>query len=115
MGALLHNVIDHREWYAMTSYRLVDKLNVGAYYSSYFDVKAPLGLTQPNPAFYPNFSLNRYQKDWAISARYDFNPYLYLKGEQHIMKGTNFGFLDEDNTALFNNTDMTILKLGVSF
>jgi hypothetical protein len=113
-GAVLHSYIDHREWYAMTSYRLMDKLNVGAYYSSFFDLKAAL-ITYPNTAMYPKFSLNRYQKDWAFSARYDINPYLYLKGEQHIMKGTNFGFLDVDNTALYNDTNMTILKMGVSF
>jgi hypothetical protein len=105
---------DKREWYAMTSYRLADKLNVGAYYSSFFDLQAPF-ITYPNPALYPNFSLNRYHKDWVFSARYDINSYLYLKGEQHIMKGTDIGFLDVDNTTLTNGTNMTILKLGVSF
>jgi len=114
VGALLHNVIDHREWYAMASYRLADKLTAGAYYSSYFDVKAPLVATW-DPAHYPDFSVSRYQKDWAIAARYDFNPFLYLKGEQHFVDGTNLGFLDADNNSLSPTSRMTILKVGVSF
>ena len=61
------------------------------------------------------FTSARYQKDWAISGRYDFNPYLYLKAEQHIVDGTELGYSTSDNTNLKPNTRMTLLKLGVSF
>jgi hypothetical protein len=94
--------IDHRQKYAMASYKVTDKLTAGAYWSSYFDLKMDLG-----PA--------RYQKDWIISGRYDFNQYLYLKAEQHFMDGTSFGYLTEDNTNLKPTTKLTILKVGVSF
>jgi hypothetical protein len=56
----------------------------------------------------------RYQKDWALAGRYDFNPYLYLKLEQHFVDGTAIG-LDSDNPDLRPNMRMTLLKLGVSF
>jgi hypothetical protein len=114
VGALLHSKIDHREWYVMTSYRPVDKLNIGAYYSSFFDLQGS-NKDYFNTTQYPNFFINRFQKDWTISGRYDINSYLYLKGEQHFLNGTNFGFLDVDNNVLFNKSNMTMLKLGVSF
>ncbi|MGD0829658.1 MAG: hypothetical protein ABR907_01860 [Terracidiphilus sp.] len=57
----------------------------------------------------------RYQKDWKVSARYYFNPYLYAKAEQHFMDGTEVGFSTSNNTALKPKTQMTILKIGVSF
>lgn len=93
---------DLRAWYAMTSYKLSSKLTGGLYYASSIDRKAP-------------FNSDRYQKDWAISARYDFNPYLYIKLEQHVMDGTLIGFSRFNNSDLEPNTRMTLLKLGVSF
>jgi hypothetical protein len=99
---LQQSFIDHREWYGMVSYKANDKLTTGLYYSSFFDEKAALGP-------------GRYQKDWALSGRYDFNPFLYLKAEQHFMDGTNFGYLTVDNTNLKPDTRMSILKIGVSF
>ncbi len=92
----------HHEWYAMTSYKLTEKLTAGLYYSSYLDKALALGP-------------GRFQKDWAISGRYDFNSFLYLKAEQHVMDGTNFGFLTVDNADLKPTTKLTILKMGVNF
>jgi hypothetical protein len=114
VGAVLENEIDHRQWYAMSSYRLTNKLNAGAYYSSYFDLKAPFA-TAWDPANHPDFSISRYQKDWDLSARYDFTPNLYLKGEQHFIDGTNLGYLYDDNDSLQPTSRMTILKVGVNF
>jgi len=57
-----------------------------------------------------------FQKDWAISARYDFSPYLYAKAEEHVMDGTQLGYSVTNNAGgLSPNTRMTMLKLGVSF
>jgi hypothetical protein len=94
---------DERNWYVMTSYKLTAKLTGGAYYSYTTDRKAPLDT-------------NRFQKDWDFAGRYDFNSYLYLKVEQHVVDGTAIGFDSSDNPAFptpkFN---MTLLKLGASF
>jgi len=49
--------VDQRAFYGMASYKLTDKLTSGLYYSSTNDHKAA-------------FTSNRYQKDWAIAARY---------------------------------------------
>jgi len=94
--------LDQRPFYAMASYKLNEKLTAGLYYSSDLDRKVAVGSA-------------RYQKDWALTARYDFNPFLYLKGEQHWMDGTLIGYSTADNLNLQPNARMTLLKLGVSF
>jgi hypothetical protein len=93
---------DLRTFYGMATYMVTPKLIAGAYYSSAIDRKVPV-------------SAARYQKDWALSARYDFSPYVYVKLEEHIMDGTLLGYSSSSNTALKPNDRMTLLKLGVSF
>jgi len=92
---------DNRTFYVMASYKLAEKLTAGAYYSSFMNPQLPV-------------SSARYQKDWALAGRYDFNPYLYLKLEQHLVDGTAIG-IDSDNPDLRPNMRMTLLQLGVSF
>ena len=98
-------LIDHDErgWYGMGTWRFTDKLTAGMYYSSLFDRKVALGT-------------QRYEKDWALSALYYFNSFLYAKAEQHFVDGTNVGFSSSDNHhGLQETTRMTMLKIGVSF
>jgi len=98
----IYSGTDQRTFYAMTSYKLTEKFSSGIYYSYSLDHKAA-------------FTSARYQKDWAISARYDFNPFLYAKLEQHFIDGTEIGFSAGDNPSLQPTTRMTLLKFGVSF
>jgi hypothetical protein len=94
---------DQRAFYAMASYKLAEKLIAGAYYSSSVNLQVPT-------------SSARFQKDWAISARYDANAYLYFKAEQHFIDGTELGYSASDNPGgLKPSTRMTLLKVGVSF
>jgi hypothetical protein len=95
--------IDQLETYGMASYKPTSKLTTGVYYSQVFDHGQPLGTT------------NRYQKDWAISGRYDFNEFIYAKAEQHFIDGTALSYDANLNPNLKPNTHMTILKIGVSF
>jgi hypothetical protein len=95
--------VDVRAWYAMATYRLASKLIAGIYDSQSFDHQQPL---QPV----------RYSKDWAISGRYDFNTYLYLKAEQHFVDGTALGYDANTNAGgLRTTTRLTLLKMGVNF
>jgi len=95
--------IDYRDWYGMASYKLTGKLTAGVYDSQFFDRKAALG-----PA--------RYQKDWAISGRYDFSQFVYAKAEQHFLDGTVINYDTALNPGgLKPSTKLTILKIGVSF
>ena len=93
---------DRRDFYVMGSYRLTGKLTGGVYYGSSTDRKAA-------------FTSARYQRDWVLAARYDFNQFLYAKAEQHFIDGTETGFAASDNPNLQPNTRMSMLKLGVSF
>ena len=93
---------DQRAFYAMASYRATQRLTGGLYYSSSIDRQAALTSA-------------RYQKNWALTARYDFNEFLYAKAEQHLIDGTELGFDASDNANLQPTTRMTLLKLGVSF
>ena len=93
---------DTRGWYAMASYRLTDKLNVGAYHSQYFDRQAPL-------------STDRFTKDWAVSAKYNLGAYVYLKAEQHFIDGSALSLDSQRNPDPSPIYHATALKIGVSF
>ncbi len=93
---------DDRAFYVMSTYKPAAPLTVGLYYSSYLDRQGA-------------FTSFRYQKDWALAARYDFNSYLYAKLEQHFVDGNAIGISTTDNTNLQPNNRMTLLKVGVSF
>lgn len=93
---------DARPWYVMASYKATSKLTGGLYFSSIFDHRTPLGPS-------------RYQKDWAVTARYDISPFFYAKLEQHWMDGTNIGYSLSDNPSLQPTMRLSLLKLGVSF
>jgi hypothetical protein len=95
--------VDQRAWYGMASYKVTDKLTAGIYHSQVFDHKVALGPL-------------RYQKDWALSARYDFSQYVYAKAEQHFIDGTELSYdADLNSGGLKPTTRLTILKVGVSF
>lgn len=94
---------DDRAFYGMASYKLLEKLTGGLYYSSSIDKQAA-------------FTSSRFQKDWALSGRYDFNPFLHVKLEQHFVDGTKIGYSTSNNTGGYKpTTRMTLLKIGVSF
>jgi|HubBroStandDraft_6_1064221.scaffolds.fasta_scaffold304725_2 hypothetical protein len=93
---------DDRGWYLMATYKVTPKMTAGFYESQNSDHQAPLGS-------------GRYQKEFVLSGRYDFNEFLYLKAEQHWIQGTGLGFDGNLNSNLQPNTLLTALKLGVTF
>jgi hypothetical protein len=95
---------DLRSWYAMGSYRLLKRLNVGAYYSHF--VNKALDTSQPA----------NYSKDSVISGRYDFNDYFYGKIEAHFLHGDGLGYYADTNpNGLKPNSNMLAAKIGFSF
>jgi hypothetical protein len=96
--------LDVRSWFALGSYRLAKKFQVGAYYSHYVNKALDTSL----PA--------NYSKDWVVSGRYDFNPYFYGKIEGHFLHGTGLGYYESTNSnALKPNSNMLAAKIGFSF
>jgi hypothetical protein len=97
-------VADGRSWFAMGSYRLRKKFQVGSYYSHY--VNKASDTTQPA----------NYSKDLVLSARYDFNDYFYGKIEGHFLHGTALGYYTSTNpNGLAPNSNMLAAKIGFSF
>ncbi len=96
--------VDTRAWFAMGSYRLSEKFQVGSYYSHY--VNKALDTTQPS----------NYSTDWVVSGRYDFNAYSYVKVEDHFLHGTGLGYYDSTNpNGLKPNSNILAAKIGFSF
>ena len=96
--------LDVRSWFAMGSYRLAKKLQLGAYYSHYVNKALDTHLPE-------NFS-----KDWVVSGRYDFNSYFYGKIEGHFLHGTAIGYYTSTNlNGLKPNSNMLAAKIGFSF
>jgi hypothetical protein len=96
--------IDERAWYPMASFRLMQRLQVGAYYSHYVNKAADTSL----PA--------NYSKDWVVSGRYDFNQYFYGKLEGHFLHGTALGYYAVDNpNGLQPNSNMLAARIGFAF
>jgi hypothetical protein len=97
--------VDKRQWYGMASYKLTGKLVAGVYDSQQINHALPLSTGE-----------TRFSKDWVVSARYDFNQFLYAKAEQHFIDGTdNYYDTDLNPGGLQPTTKLTVLKVGVSF
>src|ERR1700733_782623 len=95
---------DERGWFAMGSYRLAKKIQVGSYYSHYVNKALDTAL----PA--------NYSKDSVVSGRYDFNSYFYGKIEGHFLQGTGLGYYQSTNlNGLKPNSNMLAAKVGFSF
>ena len=94
---------DQRGWYGMFTYKVSSKLTAGAYESQYFDHQSSLGP-------------GRYQKDFALNARYDFNSFLYAKAEEHFIRGDALNLdMTLNPNGMQTNFKSTLLKIGVSF
>jgi hypothetical protein len=93
---------DSQAWYAMSSYRVTEKTQVGAYYSNYKKRHGNGSLPQ------------NYSNDAVISARHDFSSYVYVKLEGHFINGT--ALLDYFSGTNPNGvTRMLAAKVGFTF
>jgi len=97
-------------WYAGASYRFNKWIQVGTYYNEYYgNVHNRDGSGTPVPS-------DAYQKDWALSLRFDPKPWWVVKVEGHYIHGT--GLLGNDSANPTRNNDgwfMLALKTTVSF
>jgi len=102
--ATIPSRFDAQCWYAMSSYRIHERLHVGGYYSHFLDRSRDTAL----PAYF--------SKDWAVSGRYDLNSYFYAKLEGHFIDGNGLGYYNSTNPAgLQPKTNMLAAKIGFSF
>ena len=93
---------DDRGWYAMASYKVTSKVTAGLYDSQNSDHQALLGP-------------QRHYNEWVFSGRYDFSQFVYVKAEEHLIRGTGLAFDADQNPNLQPSTNLSALKVGVTF
>lgn len=86
---------DMEGYYGNLSYRFNDWFELGSYYSVYYFDRGIKEETFIN-----------YQKDWAVSTRFDLNEFWIVKLEGHLMRGTAFmSVLDNDVPSFPDDLD----------
>jgi hypothetical protein len=97
-------------WYVSAAYRFNDWLEVGSYYTEqYADTDNRSGAGTPVPA-------DAYQRDVALSFRFDPKPWWIVKLEGHYMRGTSLLYNTQDNPVRDNDGWMLFaLKTTFSF
>jgi len=99
-----HSFIAQEAWYAGTAYRFNKWLEVGGYYTEFY-TGAPVTA-----------SSDGFQKDAALSFRFDPKPWWVIKLEGHCIRGT--GLLDDNDSNPVRNDDpwfMIMVKTTFSF
>jgi hypothetical protein len=94
-------------WYASVARRLNDRWEVGTYFSSQENDNA--AATSPRKA--------NYNRDWALSVRFDVNDHVTLKLEGHTVDGTYnlFNTARTPNRTLKDRTTLIAVKTTLVF
>ncbi|MCP4346111.1 MAG: hypothetical protein GY795_11375 [Desulfobacterales bacterium] len=99
---------DNETWFGLLSYRFTDWFEAGAYYSVYYsDANDRDGSTLE-----PNY--RGWQKDTAVSARFDITDFWLIKLEVHFMDGAAL-CLYEDNPEGYNEQNWTLFAVKTTF
>jgi hypothetical protein len=100
-------------YYGGVSYRINEWLELGTYYAIFYaDVHDRAGR-QWKAAGYPDYLA--WQKDLALTARFDLNEHWIVKLEGHLVDGVT-GFYFQDNPeGLERNSSLLALKITYSF
>jgi hypothetical protein len=103
--AVSRSVSSSGTWYAGAAYEVNNWLQVGSYYTEYY-----------NDIDHPYSSSLNYQKDLALSFRFDPKPWWIIKVEGHYNHGTALLYDNAHNPTQGNNGwFMLALKSTVSF
>ncbi|MFZ5562504.1 MAG: hypothetical protein ACOZBW_00515 [Thermodesulfobacteriota bacterium] len=96
-------------YYGSVSYRVLDQLELGTYYSELYYDKSDHGGDKFKVKFgRPNY--DSWLKDICLSARYDISANWCAKVEAHLMDGTFLGY-----SATAKNWELYAAKLTYSF
>ncbi|PCJ56091.1 MAG: hypothetical protein COA79_19920 [Planctomycetota bacterium] len=101
-------------FYLSASYQFNDKFAFGAYYSVLYE---DLGNKDgSNLVALGRNDFEGFQKDFAITGRYDVNEYLVIKAEVHIINGTaDVSYVDNLVNPLKEDWVLFALKTTISF
>ena len=100
-------------WYAGGSCRITHWLELGATYGIYYpnadDKKGNIFESAGKKDYYA------WQKDAALSAKFNLNDYMSLKVETHFMDGVGLCDLSNNPEIMEKNWMLYALKIGISF
>ncbi len=100
-------------YYLMASYRFTDWFTLGAYYSVVYPDKDDRDGDDKVAAGEPDHSA--WQKDLALSFRFDINEYMILKLEGHAVDGTGIVLRQDNIDNNFSESDWYYGAAKVSF
>lgn len=92
--------VDWENWYAQGSYRVNPWMEMGTYYSVHYENRKD----REGKAYDPNFK--GWQKDLALSLRFDVSPNMIFKLEGHRMDGVASVFNFENEAAYADPSSM---------
>src|SRR3569832_1042139 len=100
-------------WYVGSAYRFTDWMELGAYYNEYYvDRNHRDGSSHNSFNGFPN-EFNMYQKDLAVTVRFDPMRNVEVKLEGHLLQGTALNWLDFTPADMVK--DWTLFVFLVSF
>ncbi len=105
---------DTEGWYVLGSYRFCDWFELGSYYSVYHPDREDKDGNNREAEGLPDFLA--WQKDWALSLRFDINEWWLVKFEAHVIDGAGLVFLSDNKLEdLEENWQLYTIKTSVSF
>lgn len=109
----LNDTVDREAYYVSLSYRFTDWLQTGAYYSVFYidrrdhDGKGLVAQGSPDYA--------AWQKDLALSLRFDLSDYWLIKLETHFMDGYALCDYSDNSDGFKQNWMLFAVKTTVNF
>jgi hypothetical protein len=117
MGGTMEVINDVRGWYVAGGYRVMSRLEAGAYYSHYFD-NTPSMNAPGSPAAAAQAV---YEYDKVVTGKFDVNRFISIKVEGHFIDGAGngpypCGFYGAQNPNGFQpNTNALVVRTSYSF
>jgi len=103
---------DTEAYYGLISYRFTDWFEAGAYYSVYYPDKNDRDGAKQVAQGSPDYAA--WQKDWALSTRFDINDFWLIKLEVHFMDGVA-QCAQADNPDGYNDQNWTLFAIKTTF
>lgn len=101
-------------WYVGGAYRFTDWLEVGGYYNEYYEDRNHRdGSSYASLAM--AYDYNMYQKDLALTVRFDPLPNVVVKLEGHAIQGTALNWLNLNPASMVKDWTLFAAKVTYNF
>lgn len=101
-------------WYIGSAYRFTDWMELGAYYNEYYQDRNHRDGSSAAVFGVPN-DFNMYQKDFAVTVRFDPMRDVVVKFEGHLLKGTALNWLDFTPADMVKDWTLFAAKVTYNF